>query len=82
MEAGGVTVIADRIGKTKAWHPGCFTCTTCKELLVDMIYFYRNDDIYCERHYADSIYPRCSACDEVILNYVFLLVNEDCVFLF
>ncbi|XP_052061708.1 testin-like [Mytilus californianus] len=66
MEPRGITVIADRLGRTTAWHPGCFTCTTCKELLVDMIYFYRNDDIYCERHYADSIYPRCAACDEVI----------------
>jgi prickle len=31
-----------------------------------MIYFCRNEEIYCERHYADTIYPRCAACDEVI----------------
>ncbi|KAJ8301090.1 hypothetical protein KUTeg_020077 [Tegillarca granosa] len=66
MENNSISVFADRMGHGTCWHPGCFTCATCNELLVDMIYFCRNEDIYCERHYADSIYPRCSACDEII----------------
>ena len=65
IETGGFCVFADRFGKDLLWHPTCFTCASCSELLVDMVYFYRNEDIYCGRHYADSVYPRCSACDEV-----------------
>ena len=59
-------MFTSRMGPSVCFHTGCFSCATCKELLVDNIYFYRNGDIYCGRHYADRIYPRCSACDEVI----------------
>lgn len=47
------------------WHPKCFTCSTCSELLVDLTYCVHDDKIYCERHYAEVLKPRCSACDEV-----------------
>lgn len=47
------------------WHPNCFTCTTCEELLVDLTYCVHDDKIYCERHYAEVLKPRCNACDEV-----------------
>ena len=42
-------------------------CNTCKELLVDMIYFYNQDDqqIYCGRHHGEKMVPRCAGCDEV-----------------
>lgn len=47
------------------WHPKCFTCSTCDELLVDLTYCVHDDKIYCERHYAEVLKPRCNACDEV-----------------
>lgn len=47
------------------WHPKCFTCSTCDELLVDLTYCIHDDKIYCERHYAELLKPRCNACDEV-----------------
>ena len=31
---GGLAVIAPRFGISTMWHPACFTCTTCDELLV------------------------------------------------
>ena len=62
-------MFTSRMGPNVCFHTGCFSCATCKELLVDNIYFYRNGDIYCGRHYADQIYPRCSACDEVRYNF-------------
>jgi hypothetical protein len=36
-------------------------------LLVDLIYFYHEKDekVYCGRHHAEKIKPRCAACDEV-----------------
>ena len=30
MNAGDVVVKAERAGRGKVWHPGCFKCDTCK----------------------------------------------------
>lgn len=47
------------------WHPKCFTCSTCNSLLVDLTYCVHDDKVYCERHYAEMLKPRCAGCDEV-----------------
>ncbi|KAH9381393.1 hypothetical protein HPB48_009027 [Haemaphysalis longicornis] len=41
LSGGDMCVLASRAGPDCGWHPGCFTCCTCGELLVDLIYFYR-----------------------------------------
>ncbi|XP_023717877.1 uncharacterized protein LOC111870096 isoform X2 [Cryptotermes secundus] len=65
--AGEVGVLAERAGEQAAWHPQCFVCCTCEELLVDLIYFYHKGEVYCGRHYAELLnIPRCFACDELI----------------
>ncbi|XP_077487756.1 uncharacterized protein LOC144098767 isoform X2 [Amblyomma americanum] len=66
LSAGDMCVLASRAGPDCGWHPGCFTCCTCNELLVDLIYFHREGKLYCGRHHAESLKPRCSACDEII----------------
>lgn len=58
-------MFASRAGHNASWHPGCFACSVCQELLVDLIYFYREGKVYCGRHHAESLKPRCAACDEV-----------------
>lgn len=63
-------VIAPKFGDRTMWHPSCFICTTCKELLVDLTYCVHDDLIYCERHYAEQLKPRCAACDEVSFIYI------------
>uniref|UniRef100_A0A5K4EDY1 LIMPETin; Putative four and A half lim domains n=1 Tax=Schistosoma mansoni TaxID=6183 RepID=A0A5K4EDY1_SCHMA len=50
---------------TPAWHLNCFRCTTCNEYLVDYIYAWFNKQLYCLRHYGQSIRPRCVTCDHV-----------------
>lgn len=50
----------------QCWHPACFTCSTCSELLVDLIYFYHDGKVHCGRHHAELLKPRCSSCDEII----------------
>lgn len=65
---GEVVVHAWRAGKEACWHPACFQCTTCTELLVDLVYFYQEGRIYCGRHHAELLKPRCSACDEIIFS--------------
>ncbi len=61
-----VAVSAARAGPCAVWHPKCFICSVCGELLVDLVYFYDGGRIYCGRHHAEVLKPRCSACDELI----------------
>ncbi|XP_060784395.1 testin [Neoarius graeffei] len=68
MNRGDLAVFAERAGYDKLWHPGCFVCCTCNELLVDMIYFWKKGKLYCGRHYGDSEKPRCAGCDELIFS--------------
>ncbi|XP_072223560.1 uncharacterized protein prickle3 isoform X1 [Leuresthes tenuis] len=64
---GDIAVFASRAGHSSCWHPQCFQCASCNELLVDLIYFYQDEQIYCGRHHAERLKPRCQACDEIIL---------------
>ncbi|KAL7642921.1 UNVERIFIED_CONTAM: hypothetical protein RMT77_006210 [Armadillidium vulgare] len=67
MFAGDVAVICERAGPGKFWHPKCFVCVTCKEILADLIYFYKDGQVFCGRHYTEAAdIPRCKACDELI----------------
>ena len=75
MMSGDIAVNASRFGTNVCWHPSCFICSTCKELLVDLIYFHREGRLYCGRHHAETLKPRCSACDEVSVLYC-LYVND------
>nr|CAB3255182.1 testin [Phallusia mammillata] len=77
LKVGDVIVWAERAGSEKYWHPGCFVCAECKELLVDLIYFYHEDKIYCGRHYCELHKPRCAACDELIFAPEYTQA-EDC----
>ena len=65
---GDIAVFANRAGHGSCWHPQCFQCSSCTELLVDLIYFYQDGQIYCGRHHAERLKPRCQACDEVTVS--------------
>ncbi|NXD47267.1 PRIC2 protein, partial [Corvus moneduloides] len=66
ISGGDMAVFASRAGHGVCWHPPCFICSICNELLVDLIYFYQDGKIYCGRHHAECLKPRCAACDEII----------------
>uniref|UniRef100_A0A3P9LGL0 Prickle homolog 2a n=1 Tax=Oryzias latipes TaxID=8090 RepID=A0A3P9LGL0_ORYLA len=66
INGGDIVVFAARAGHGKCWHPHCFVCCTCEELLADLIYFHQDGKIYCGRHHAEKLKPRCCACDEII----------------
>ncbi|KAJ8257287.1 hypothetical protein GJAV_G00183980 [Gymnothorax javanicus] len=68
ISGGDIAVFASRAGHGMCWHPHCFVCSMCEELLVDLIYFYQDGKIYCGRHHAERLKPRCSACDEIIFS--------------
>uniref|UniRef100_A0A3B3ZIB3 Uncharacterized protein n=1 Tax=Periophthalmus magnuspinnatus TaxID=409849 RepID=A0A3B3ZIB3_9GOBI len=67
ISGGDIAVFATRAGSGCCWHPQCFQCASCNELLVDLIYFHQDGQIYCGRHHAERLKPRCQACDEIIL---------------
>ncbi|XP_043481208.1 protein prickle-like isoform X2 [Leptopilina heterotoma] len=67
IASGEMVVAANRAGPTALWHPACFVCCVCRQLLVDLIYFWRDGRLYCGRHHAETLKPRCCACDEIIL---------------
>lgn len=66
IAGGAMAVFASRAGPDSSWHPSCFVCSVCHELLVDLIYFYQEERLYCGRHHAEILKPRCAACDEII----------------
>jgi len=71
MQVGELAVYASRSQAGTVWHPACFTCCVCMELLVDLVYFYGKDSqLYCGRHHAETLKPRCSACDEVTGTFI------------
>ncbi|MFH4974755.1 hypothetical protein AB6A40_001464 [Gnathostoma spinigerum] len=65
LEKNEMAVMAPKLGDNCGWHPACFICNTCEQLLIDLTYCVRDGKIYCERHYAELHKPRCDACDEV-----------------
>jgi len=69
MEPGEVAIFAERAGQDKCWHPACFSCCECGEILEDLLYYYSYGQLYCGRHFAAKMnIPRCSACDELIFS--------------
>ncbi|XP_032673405.1 uncharacterized protein LOC116845148 [Odontomachus brunneus] len=63
---GDVIVTAEKANNA-SWHPGCFVCSVCNELLVDLVYFHYKNELYCERDLSAHLgIPRCFACDELI----------------
>ncbi|XP_076661916.1 four and a half LIM domains protein limpet isoform X4 [Halictus rubicundus] len=66
LKYGSLAVSTSKLGLL--YHPACFRCTDCKELLVDLAYCVHDDTLFCERHYAEQLKPRCAACDELIFS--------------
>uniref|UniRef100_A0A8D8WBB8 Prickle-like protein 2 n=1 Tax=Cacopsylla melanoneura TaxID=428564 RepID=A0A8D8WBB8_9HEMI len=67
IHAGELAIFTEKLGENILWHPTCFVCSTCNELLVDLMYFHYKSNVYCLRDYAQMLdIPRCHACDELI----------------
>ena len=46
---------------------------------MDLIYFYKDRKLFCGRHHAETLKPRCSACDEVSPGTVAVVtVRQSC----
>lgn len=43
--AGSVAVMAPKFGFNTHWHPACFTCATCDEILVSLCQLFKDRDV-------------------------------------
>ncbi|XP_040499368.1 prickle-like protein 4 [Ursus maritimus] len=68
LRPGEYRVFAARAGERRRWHPACFACQACGQALMNLIYFYHDGLLYCGRHHAELLRPRCPACDQLIFS--------------
>ncbi|KAM9233763.1 LOW QUALITY PROTEIN: prickle-like protein 4 [Dugong dugon] len=68
LRPGEYGVFAARAGEWRCWHRPCFTCQACGQALINLIYFYHDGRLYCGRHHAELLRPRCPACDQLIFS--------------
>ncbi|XP_074253891.1 prickle-like protein 4 isoform X2 [Saimiri boliviensis] len=64
LKPGEYGVFATRAGEQRCWHQPCFACQACGQALINLIYFYHDGQLYCGRHHAELLRPRCPACDQ------------------
>lgn len=65
LRPGEYGVFTARAGEQRCWHRACFACQACGQALINLIYFYHDGRLYCGRHHAELLRPRCPACDQV-----------------
>ncbi|XP_004462902.3 prickle-like protein 4 isoform X1 [Dasypus novemcinctus] len=68
LRPGEYAVFTALAGKQRCWHQPCFACRACGQALIDLIYFYHDEHLYCGRHHAELLRPRCPACDQLIFS--------------
>ncbi|XP_073894195.1 prickle-like protein 4 isoform X12 [Macaca fascicularis] len=68
LKPGEYGVFAARAGEQRCWHQTCFACQACGQALINLIYFYHDGQLYCGRHHAELLRPRCPACDQLIFS--------------
>nr|XP_015845648.2 prickle-like protein 4 isoform X1 [Peromyscus maniculatus bairdii]XP_042122266.1 prickle-like protein 4 isoform X1 [Peromyscus maniculatus bairdii] len=68
LNPGEYGVFAARAGERCCWHRPCFACQACGQALINLIYFYHDGHLYCGRHHAELLRPRCPACDQLIFS--------------
>uniref|UniRef100_A0A8C5VAP6 Prickle planar cell polarity protein 4 n=1 Tax=Microcebus murinus TaxID=30608 RepID=A0A8C5VAP6_MICMU len=68
LNPGEYGVFAARAGAQRCWHQPCFACQACGKALINLIYFYHDGHLYCGRHHAELLRPRCPACDQLIFS--------------
>ncbi|XP_045397873.1 prickle-like protein 4 isoform X3 [Lemur catta] len=68
LKPGEYGVFAARAGEQRCWHQSCFACQACGQALINLIYFYHDGRLYCGRHHAELLRPRCPACDQLIFS--------------
>ncbi|CAI9738390.1 planar cell polarity 3-A-like isoform X2 [Octopus vulgaris] len=77
IDSKELIIVASKITDSLCWHPACFICSVCEELLVDLTYCHFQQKLFCERHFAELVRPRCFACDELIFSSEYTKAMEQ-----
>nr|XP_020463479.1 filamin-binding LIM protein 1 [Monopterus albus] len=63
-------VITDHVIRAleRAYHPSCFTCTTCKRQIGEQAFAQGEvGEVYCLQDYYRKYAPKCSSCNQLII---------------
>ncbi|KAJ7494599.1 hypothetical protein B0H11DRAFT_2002530 [Mycena galericulata] len=58
------------------WHPECFCCTICNELLEHVSSYERDGKAYCHLDYHENFAPRCYSCKTAIVEERFISLDD------
>ncbi|KAJ7475692.1 hypothetical protein FB451DRAFT_1132234 [Mycena latifolia] len=58
------------------WHPECFRCTVCNELLEHVSSYERDGKPYCHLDYHENFAPRCYSCKTAIVEERFISLDD------
>ncbi|KAF4564692.1 hypothetical protein EYR40_010863 [Pleurotus pulmonarius] len=58
------------------WHPQCFKCTVCDELLEHVSSFEHEGRPYCHLDYHENFAPRCYSCKTAIIEERFISLDD------
>ncbi|KIP12138.1 hypothetical protein PHLGIDRAFT_124316 [Phlebiopsis gigantea 11061_1 CR5-6] len=58
------------------WHPGCFRCASCDQLLENLAMFEHEHRLYCSLCYYENFAPRCYHCQTEIADQDYITLSE------
>ncbi|KAH9855329.1 hypothetical protein C2E23DRAFT_901690 [Lenzites betulinus] len=58
------------------WHPGCFRCCECDELLENLSSYAHDGRPYCHLDYHERFAPRCYHCQTAIVDERFITLDD------
>ncbi|KAI0819939.1 hypothetical protein BC628DRAFT_949533 [Trametes gibbosa] len=58
------------------WHPGCFRCCVCDELLENLSSYAHDGRPYCHLDYHERFAPRCYHCQTAIVDERFITLDD------
>jgi hypothetical protein len=58
------------------WHPGCFRCSDCNDLLEYVSSYERDGKPYCHFDYHERFAPRCYHCKTAIVDERFITLDD------
>ncbi|KAH9899344.1 hypothetical protein C8Q73DRAFT_679536 [Cubamyces lactineus] len=58
------------------WHPGCFRCCVCDELLENLSSYAHDGRPYCHLDYHEKFAPRCYHCQTTIVDERFITLDD------
>ncbi|KAJ6607377.1 hypothetical protein B0H10DRAFT_2439623 [Mycena sp. CBHHK59/15] len=58
------------------WHPECFRCTMCSELLEHVSSYEKDGKAYCHLDYHENFAPRCYSCKTAIVEERFISLDD------